>query len=248
MPFPQHEYYETLGVPRTASPEQIRRAYRRLARRYHPDFNPGDKAAEERFKSVQGAYDVLSDPGARTTYDQAAFAPQSGLAGTGAGETSGPYEYTGWRQERADASAGRRDFAVPPFGQTRAPASRVWLAPILAVGPIWIFVMLFAFPIPDALGWSDLGGGWAILPLALLFAAGFLFGGTPGNPWARAASIDAATWCCLILYWWIARNLPGPVMLRMLPWALPAYLPIVFGVFLRDPITAKTKNPAASRR
>jgi len=60
MPSPNDEYYETLGVPRTASAEQIRRAYRKLARQCHPDLNPGDKSAEERFKNVQEAYDVLS--------------------------------------------------------------------------------------------------------------------------------------------------------------------------------------------
>jgi DnaJ-class molecular chaperone len=58
----QTDYYGTLGVPRSAGGEEIRKAYRRLARKCHPDLNPGDKAAEERFKKVQEAYDVLSDP------------------------------------------------------------------------------------------------------------------------------------------------------------------------------------------
>jgi hypothetical protein len=248
MPSPRHEYYETLGVPRTASPEQIRRAYRRLARRYHPDFNPGNQAAEERFKNVQEAYDVLSDPDARSKFDQSVYVPESGLSGTGAAAADGPYEYKGWRQEPAAATVGRRDFDAPPFGQTRARNSTAGLAPILVAGPIWIFVMLIAFPIPDDLGWSGLGGGWAIMPLLLLFAAGFLFAGTHGNPWARAASIDVATWFCLILYWWIAKDLPWPVMLHMLPWALPAYLPIVCGVFLRGPTAARTRRDYAPRR
>ena len=56
------DYYETLGVPRTASADDIRKAYRKLARKHHPDLNPGDKAAEDRFKKVQEAYDVLSEP------------------------------------------------------------------------------------------------------------------------------------------------------------------------------------------
>lgn len=65
----QVDLYETLGVARDAAPDAIRKAYRTLAKKYHPDLNPGDKAAEDRFKNIQRAYDILSDEEKRRQYD-----------------------------------------------------------------------------------------------------------------------------------------------------------------------------------
>src|SRR3954454_13442148 len=62
--------YKVLGVDKKASQDEIKKAYRKLARQYHPDKNPGDTAAEERFKEVQGAYDLIGDPDKRKQYDQ----------------------------------------------------------------------------------------------------------------------------------------------------------------------------------
>src|SRR5436190_4986974 len=64
------DYYKILGIARSATPEEIKKAHRKLARKHHPDLNPGNKAAEERFKENQEAYDVLSDPQKRKKYDQ----------------------------------------------------------------------------------------------------------------------------------------------------------------------------------
>jgi len=72
-PTTKTDYYELLEVPRKASAKEIRTAFRKLARKYHPDLNPGDKAAEEKFKQIQEAYDVLSDSKKRQMYDEHGF-------------------------------------------------------------------------------------------------------------------------------------------------------------------------------
>jgi molecular chaperone DnaJ len=82
------DYYSTLGVSKDAKEDEIRKAYRKLARKHHPDLNPGDKAAEEKFKQVQEAYDVLSDSKKRQVYDQYGFYSDNiPPAGGGGGES-----------------------------------------------------------------------------------------------------------------------------------------------------------------
>jgi molecular chaperone DnaJ len=84
----KQDYYELLGVPRKAGAKEIRSAFRKLARKYHPDLNPGDKSAEEKFKQLQEAYDVLSDNKKRQMYDQYGFYSENipqGTPGAGAG-------------------------------------------------------------------------------------------------------------------------------------------------------------------
>ena len=78
------DYYKTLGVDKNATPEEIKKAYRKLARQYHPDRNPGDKQAEARFKEISQAHDVLGDPEKRKQYDSG-----SGPFATGAGPGGG---------------------------------------------------------------------------------------------------------------------------------------------------------------
>jgi curved DNA-binding protein len=105
----EKDLYAALGVSRTASDDEIRKAYRRLARRHHPDVNPGDKKAEDRFKEISFAYDVLSDPEKRTRYDefgmqglQPGFDPEQARA------------FRRW-QEGASRSPGRESFEA--FGE-----------------------------------------------------------------------------------------------------------------------------------
>ena len=95
----KRDYYDVLGISRDADAAAIKRAYRKLAKKYHPDSNPGDKTAEQMFKDVNEAYDVLSDPKKKKLYDQfghAAFDEQVSvvLAGSAASETV-PAEHTG---------------------------------------------------------------------------------------------------------------------------------------------------------
>lgn len=81
----KRDYYEVLGVSKSASPEEIKKAYRKLAIKYHPDKNPGDKEAEEKFKEAAEAYDVLSNPDKKSRYDQFGHAGVDGAGGFGGG-------------------------------------------------------------------------------------------------------------------------------------------------------------------
>jgi len=118
----QPDYYGVLGVKRGASAEEIRRAYKRLARKHHPDVNPGDKKAEERFHELQEAYGVLNDPKKRKVYDRLGFYsdhayaggdPNAGPQGPGAGFGFGGFDFTDFMAgQGAGHGAGR---AEPPF-------------------------------------------------------------------------------------------------------------------------------------
>lgn len=129
---PKHDYYKTLDVERGASAEEIRKSYRRLARKYHPDLNPGDKAAEERFKKIQEAYDVLSDAKKRQMYDQVGFYSEGGFPGAGAPHSEPGMDFSGFdfsdffsnpagrgaRRAQQTGEGGFRDLFSQFFGRT----------------------------------------------------------------------------------------------------------------------------------
>ena len=105
------DYYKILGVKRDASQPDIQKAYRELARKYHPDMNPGDSHAKERFQRVQQAYDVLSDPEKREMYDRYGSSFQSAGGGPGAGQHTYQHGGPGQGFEEVDFSQffGGRD-------------------------------------------------------------------------------------------------------------------------------------------
>jgi molecular chaperone DnaJ len=147
------DYYEILGVKKSASAEDIRKAFRKLARKYHPDVNPGDKSAEEKFKTLSEANDVLSDPKKRKIYDQVgfysdnidpataeAYARGGGAGGFAGGEPSGgaggqgvPFDFGGFdfsdlvdgggRGRKSGGSGGFKDIFSGIFGGGRGGVS-----------------------------------------------------------------------------------------------------------------------------
>ena len=108
----KQDYYELLGVPRKAGAKDIRAAFRKLARKYHPDLNPGDKSSEEKFKQLQEAYDVLSDSKKRQMYDQYGFysdnLPPGGPGGEGGhgGEQDVNFDFGGFDFGGSSGAAG----------------------------------------------------------------------------------------------------------------------------------------------
>ena len=112
------DYYDVLGVKRGASDNEIKQAYRKLARKFHPDLNPGDKVAEEKFKELQEAYDVLSDPENRKLYDQ--YGENWRAVKAGAGAPPPGWEGAQRSARRAGPSAGGFDFGDFDFGSFRS--------------------------------------------------------------------------------------------------------------------------------
>ena len=132
----KRDYYEVLGLKKGASDADLKKAFRKLARKYHPDVNPGDKTAEHKFKEMNEAYEVLSDPKKRQQYDQfghaafgGGFGPEAGTSGGGfsgfqgfnpgaAGNSSGAGISRASRTSSAPCSASACASAVRPRART----------------------------------------------------------------------------------------------------------------------------------
>jgi len=138
--------YEILGISSSATPEEIKKAYRTLALKYHPDRNPGDKKAEEKFKELAAAYEILSDPEKRREYDEAV----AGRVPFGAGPR-GPFGPGGRAQAESDVESMSIDEILRRFGGIR---------------------LLHACPCQLALAAVDHGHGNIVQGLTVLIAQG----------------------------------------------------------------------------
>jgi molecular chaperone DnaJ len=121
----ERDYYETIGVDKKATQDDIKKAYRRLARKYHPDLNPGDKTAEQKFKELNEAYGVLGDEKKRSEYDQHGRTPFEGGPG---------FDYRTYTSGDRFDFGGFGDIFSDVFGAGRGPEAAVMKGPDLVMG------------------------------------------------------------------------------------------------------------------
>jgi len=156
------DYYGTLGIKKTATADEIRKAFRKLARKYHPDVNPGDKKAEEKFKEISEANDILSDDKKRKVYDQFGFYsdnidPAAAEAAARGGHAGAPHGYS------STSSSGRGGQEVPfdfgGFEVSRSYTYRVRPVPSTTILPRFPTVAVDSLAAPAVAGADALGAG-----------------------------------------------------------------------------------------
>ncbi len=174
------DFYALLGVPRTATQDEIKKAYRNLAFKYHPDRNPGDKAAEEKFKKINEAYEVLGDSQRRAQYDAGGFNP-FGNAGQNAYRQN--YGYGSWGnsnesydpfREWANYGGASRRYYSYSTSQDNAPLSRgeafsklIWKVLQIMIGFWSLSFSLYIFPIGPILSLAAIVNGFSGASAAL---------------------------------------------------------------------------------
>ena len=170
------DYYALLGVSRTATQDEIKKAYRNMAFKYHPDRNPGDKAAEEKFKKISEAYSVLSDSQKRARYDAGGFDPfasgaqgqssyrqsYGGYANWGGNESYDPFRewanYAG--SQRRYYSYSNKDYQEP-LGRGEALGQLAWKLLQILIGFWSLRFSLWFFPIGPIISISAIVNGFS---------------------------------------------------------------------------------------
>ena len=182
------DYYEVLGVPKTASADDIKKAYRKLAFKYHPDQNPGDKVAEEKFKQVTAAYDILGDESKRRQYDNAGYNP---FANANYGQY-GEEAQSQWQDTYQNTYANGQDFwswftnanyanqntEQNPYEETQRRHTRKTYHSYYTKSG-YLNMLLWKL-LQTVLGFLSFRISWIIIPFGPLISLGIIIGGITG--------------------------------------------------------------------
>ena len=242
MPGPTHDYYEILGIPRTASADAIRQAYLLLARRCHPDVNPGDDTAEGRFKEVKEAYDVLSDTEKRSKYDRL-VCPEGSFpalgSDTSAGSDSRPsatiYSFVEHpeRMETRRVSAMYRDSYVIRSQEETVLGSEARLVSLFVDASLGALAYLVVYLVEIPLAVSKSFAPLLVAPITFL-VAGVLRGAGKGSVWAKSAGINLGNWCLAASFMMSYDGFPGAVEWRgALLWTMNTFVSAACGIVMR---------------